>query len=52
MTNISKVTELLDAMGESLKTNVDKSEVQTIMTLAPEIPSESIISLELNKRRG
>lgn len=48
LTNVGKVTELLDAMGENLKTNVEKSEVQTVVALATEIPSESIISLELN----
>lgn len=48
LTNISKVTELLDAMGDNLKTNVDKSEIQTIMSLATDVQSEAIISLTLN----
>lgn len=47
LTNIGKVTELLDAMGDNLKTNVDKSEVQTIMSLSTEIKSEAIMSLSL-----
>src|SRR5690606_37609641 len=47
LTNIGAVTELLDAMGENLKTNVDTSEVQTIMALASEIPSEAIIPPDL-----
>lgn len=48
LTNINKVTELLDAMGENLKTNVDTSEVQTIMALATEIQSDTITSLDLH----
>lgn len=48
LTNIGKVTELLDAMGDNLKTNVEKSEVQTIMGLANDISSDAIISLSLN----
>ena len=48
LTNINKVTELLDAMGENLKTNVDTSEVQTIMALATEIKSDQITSLDLH----
>jgi LCP family protein required for cell wall assembly len=48
LTNIGRVTELLDAMGSSLKTNVDKSEVQTIMSLATDIPADAIASLTLN----
>lgn len=47
LTNVSAVTELLDAMGDNLKTNVEKSEVQTIVSLATEIPSEAIVSLDL-----
>lgn len=48
LTNIGKVTELLDAMGDNLKTNVDKSEVQTIMSLANDIQADAITSLTLN----
>src|SRR5690606_10541770 len=48
LTNVGRVTELLDAMGDNLKTNVDKSEIQTIVSLASDVPSESIISLDLN----
>lgn len=48
LTNIRKVTELLDAMGDNLKTNVDTSEIQTIMALVSEIDSGAIVSLTLN----
>lgn len=48
LTDFRKVTELLDAMGDNLKTNVDTSEIQTIMALATEVDSNSIISLDLN----
>lgn len=52
LTNVKKVTELLDAMGSNLKTNVDKSEVQTIMSLASEIHTEAITSLSLNDEKS
>ena len=52
LTNIGRVTELLDAMGDNLKTNVDKSEIQTIVSLATDIPSEAIVSLDLNDPEG
>ncbi len=48
LTNVGRVSELLDAMGENLKTNVDQSEVQTIVGLATEIAPDSIMSLTLN----
>lgn len=48
LTNVNKVTELLEAMGDNLKTNVDTSEVQTIMALASDISADQITSLSLN----
>jgi LCP family protein required for cell wall assembly len=48
MANIGRVTELLDAMGDNLKTNVDKSEIQTIISLATDIQSDAITSLDLS----
>lgn len=47
LANVGRVTELLDAMGDNLKTNVDKSEVQTIMALANDIQPDAITSLDL-----
>lgn len=46
--NFGRVTELLDAMGDNLKTNVDTSEIQTIISLATDIQSQAIISLDLS----
>src|SRR5690606_13507618 len=48
LTNVGRVTELLDAMGDNLKTNVEKSEVQTIVSLATEVQTDAIISLDLS----
>lgn len=48
LANVGKVTELLDAMGDNLKTNVEKSEIQTIISLAGEISNDLIMSLDLN----
>ena len=49
LTNVNRVTELLEAMGDNLKTNVDTSEVQTIMALANDISADQITSLSLNE---
>lgn len=46
--NFGRVTELLDAMGDNLKTNVDTSEIQTIISLATDIQSDAITSLDLS----
>lgn len=47
LTNLGKVTGLIDAFGSSLKTNVNTSEVQTIMALAGELQGDSIKPLTL-----
>lgn len=47
LTNIGKVTGLMDAIGKNLRTNFDTSEIRTLMNLAQDIPSESITSLNL-----
>lgn len=52
LTNVGKVTELLDAFGDNLKTNVDKSEVQTIMALANDINTDAIVSLNLRSEES
>lgn len=52
LTNIGKVTALLDAMGDNLKTSVETSEIQTIMGLATEIGTDSIKSLDLNDKEA
>jgi LCP family protein required for cell wall assembly len=45
VTNIAKVTSLIEALGNNLRTNFDTSEIQTLMSLGKDIPSDSIKSL-------
>ncbi len=47
LTNLGKVTSLMDALGSNLKTNVDKKEIQTLMSLGSEMQTDSIKSLTL-----
>lgn len=47
MTNISKVTNILDAIGNNLRTNVETSEVRTIAGLATDMQTDNIRSLTL-----
>lgn len=47
LTNLGKVTGLIDALGNNLRTNIDTKEVQTIMSLASDIESDAIRSLTL-----
>lgn len=47
LTNLGKVTGLTNALGKNLRTNIDTKEIQTLMTLASEIPSDKITSLTL-----
>ena len=42
LTDFGKVTKLMDAMGENLRTNIETKEVRTIMNLASEIKNEDI----------
>jgi anionic cell wall polymer biosynthesis LytR-Cps2A-Psr (LCP) family protein len=49
LTNVSKVTGLIDALGNNLRTNFETSEVRTLMTLGTDIPATSIISIDLLK---
>ncbi|MEO5949031.1 MAG: LCP family protein [Candidatus Saccharimonas sp.] len=49
LTNISKVSGLVDALGNNLRTNFDTSEIRTLMTLATDIPASSIESIDLLK---
>lgn len=48
LTNIGKVTGLIDAMGNNLRTNFDTAEIRTLMSLGSDTPSEAIKSLVLN----
>lgn len=47
LTNLGKVTGLIDALGNNLRTNIDTKEIQTAMTLASEINSDAIVQLTL-----
>ncbi len=49
LTDIAKVTALIDALGNNLRTNLETSEVRTVMSLASDIQPESIQRLDLNK---
>lgn len=45
LTDIGKVTSLMDAMGANLRTNIDAKEVRTVMSLASDIKMEDIHQL-------
>lgn len=49
LTNIGKVTSLLDALGNNLRTNFDTSEIRTLARLAKDINESSIVRLNLLK---
>ena len=47
LTNVGKVTSLIDALGSNLKTNFETKEIRTLMSLGNDIPSESIKPISL-----
>lgn len=47
LTDIGKVTKLIDAIGSNLRTNFATSEIRTLVDLAKDIPSSSIHSVNL-----
>ncbi len=47
LTNVGKVTGLIDALGNNLRTNIQTKEIRTLMALGNEIASDSIIQLSL-----
>lgn len=47
LSNISKVTGLMDALGDNLRTTFETSEIRTLMTLGTEIKSENIATIGL-----
>ncbi len=47
VTNIGKVSGLLDAFGENLRTNFETNEIRTLMNLSSDISTKSIKSLSL-----
>lgn len=46
-TNLGKVTGLVDALGNNLRTNIQTKEIQTLMKLGTEIKTENIQSISL-----
>ena len=49
LSNPSKVINLIDALGNNLRTNVATNEIQTLIKLAQDIPSDKIKSIDLRK---
>lgn len=47
LTNISKVSGLIDAFGNNLRTNFETKEIATLMDLAKNIPSDKVTSISL-----
>lgn len=49
LSNIGSVTGLIDALGQNLRTNIQTKEIQTLMGLAKDVPSDKIVSIDLHK---
>ncbi|MBC7512123.1 LCP family protein [Candidatus Saccharibacteria bacterium] len=49
LTDVGKVTGLIDALGDNLRTDFATAEVRTLMDLGQSIPSDKIVSLSLVK---
>ncbi len=47
LSDISKVTKLMDAIGDNFKTNFETSEIRTLVSLASDIPTSAIQSVNL-----
>ncbi|MDB5163067.1 MAG: hypothetical protein JWN28_674 [Candidatus Saccharibacteria bacterium] len=47
LTNLGKVSGLIDALGGNLRTNVETKEIRTLMDLGQNIKSTDIISIDL-----
>lgn len=47
LTNVGKVTGLVDALGQNLRTNFDTSEIRTLMSLGNEIETDKIQTIDL-----
>ena len=47
LTNVGKVTGIVDALGSNLRTNFDTSEIRTLINLGKDIPATSIQSISL-----
>lgn len=49
LTNLGKVTGLIDALGNNLRTNINTSEVRALMDLAQEIQGDKLQSIALDE---
>lgn len=49
LADLGKVTSLLDALGDNLRTNFETKEIRTLMGLGTDIPSDKIISINLDQ---
>jgi polyisoprenyl-teichoic acid--peptidoglycan teichoic acid transferase len=49
LTDVGKVTGLIDALGKNLRTDFATAEVRTLMKLGQDIPTDKIVSLSLVK---
>jgi len=47
LTNVGKVTSLIDALGNNLRTSFETKEIRTLMSLGNDIPSDRIQSISL-----
>lgn len=47
LTNLGKVTSIMNALGNNLRTNIDTKEIQTLMSIASETSDNAIASLTL-----
>jgi anionic cell wall polymer biosynthesis LytR-Cps2A-Psr (LCP) family protein len=47
VTNFAKVSGLIDALGNNLRTNFETSEVRTLMSISQDLPSSAIQSISL-----
>lgn len=47
LTDLGKVTGLIDALGNNLRTNFDTSEIRTLMDVASKVKSENIKTISL-----
>lgn len=48
LTNINAVSQLIDALGNNLRTNIQTKEIRTLLGLAKDIPSDKINSIDLH----
>ncbi len=47
LTNLGKVTSLIDALGKNLRTNIEVKEIRTIMSVAQDLKTENIKTISL-----